>query len=87
MSTDLKQKVKCICSHYVSLKGMEKHLLTKKHTDRLISKKRTEPPPEKVREYNKNKDSYNCCSKCYRIKIPDLYFNTQTNICKACQQI
>jgi len=26
MAADLKQKVKCVCSHYISLKGMEKHL-------------------------------------------------------------
>ena len=87
MSTDIKQKVKCVCSQYISIEGMKRHLLTKKHTDRLISKKRTEPLPEKIQQYTDNKDSFNCCSKCYRIKIPELYFNLETNVCKACDEI
>jgi hypothetical protein len=49
MTTNLKQKVKCACSHYISLKGMEKHLETKYHKDRLISKKKTEVAAEKNR--------------------------------------
>jgi len=86
MATDLKQKVKCACSHYISLKGMEKHLETNYHKERLISKKKTEISAEKIEQYNEYKDEYNCCTKCYRIKIPDLYFNKNTNICKACEE-
>jgi len=52
MDTNFKQKVKCACSHYVSLKGMEKHLETYYYKDRLISKKKTEISKEKIEQYN-----------------------------------
>jgi len=79
MATDPKQKVKCACSHYISLKGMEKHLESNYHKDRLISKKKTEISAEKIEQYNQYKDEYNCCLKCYRTKIPD-YTLTKTLI-------
>lgn len=79
-----KEKIKCICSHYISQKGMEAHLKSKYHNDRITSKKRITPTPEKIELYNQNKDNYNCCSKCYRTKIPDLYFIKDLNICKCC---
>ena len=87
MATDLKQKVKCVCSHYISLKRMEKHQQSKYHNDRLVSKKKTQPTPEKVDLYEEHKSNYNCCSKCYKVKIPDIYFNKSTDICKACEEI
>ena len=80
MANDLKQKVKCSCSHYISLKSNY-------HINKVTSKKRTEPPSENVKLYEQFKNEFNCCSKCYRVKITDLYFDKVANICACCNEI
>jgi len=74
MEPNPKDKVKCICSQYISHCGMEKHLQSKSHNDRLIPKIIDGVSQHKLNKYNEHKDEYNCCNKCYRTKIPDIYF-------------
>jgi len=87
MEPNPRDKVKCICSQYISHRGMEKHLQSKSHNDRLIPKIIDGVSQHKLNKYNAYKDEYNCCNKCYRTKIPDIYFNTSTNTCKTCDEI
>jgi len=38
MEPNPRDKVKCICSQYISHRSVEKHLQSKSHNDRLIPK-------------------------------------------------
>jgi len=87
MDLNPKEKIICICSHYISRRGMDKHLESKSHKARLISKKKDGVSIYRLNKYNELKDEYNCCHKCYRTKIPDPYFNKSTNTCEACDEI
>jgi len=84
MELNPKDKIKCICSQYISHRGMEKHLQSKTHIDRITPKQTINI---KQNKYNTYKDEFNCCNKCLRTKIPDIYFNKTTNTCKARDEI
>jgi len=82
MELNPKEKIKCTCSQYISRGGMERHLLSKSHI--------TETTPKidnKLVKFNQHKDEFNCCHKCLRTKIADLYFNKSTNTCNACNEM
>jgi len=87
MEPNPRDEVKCICSQYISHRGMEKHLQSTSHNNRLIPKIIDGVSQHKLNKYNTYKDEYNCCHKCYRTKIPDIYFDYTTNTCKACDEI
>jgi len=84
MEPNPRDKIKCICSQYIGHRGMEKHLQTKSHIDRITPKQKDDI---KLNKYNTSKDEFNCCNKCLRTKIPDIYFNKSTSTCKACDEI
>jgi len=87
MELNPRDKVKCICSQYISNRGMEKHLESTSHKKLLIPKIIDGVSQYKLKKYNQHKDEYNCCYKCYRVKIPEIYFNISSNTCKACDEI
>jgi len=61
---------------------MERHLLSPSHI-----KATTPKVNNKLIKFNEHKDEFNCCHKCFRTKIADLYFNKSTNRCNACTEI
>ena len=80
-------KVKCRCGQLIYESSMQKHITSKSHIIKTTSQKRTSPTQAQVDNYNSHKDNYNCCSKCLRIKIQDIYFNKESRICKCCEEI
>jgi len=82
MELNPKEKIKCTCSQYISRRGMERHLLSKSHITATTPKVNN-----KLAKFNQYKDEYNCCHKCLRTIIADVYFNKSTNSCIACNEI
>ena len=80
-------KVKCRCGQLIYESSTQKHIVSKSHIIKTTSQKRTSPTQVQVDNYNSHKDNYNCCSKCLRIKIQDIYFNMESRICKCCEEI
>jgi len=60
---------------------MNKHLTSKTHRDLIERKYR------KLNNYNAMKDSFNCCSKCLKTNIDDLYFLKDRQMCSCCDDI
>jgi len=74
-------KVKCECRAYVTENNLNKRLTSKTHRDLIERKYR------KLNNYNAMKDSFNCCSKCLKTNIDDLYFLKDRQMCSCCDEI
>ena len=74
-------KVKCECRAYVTENNLNKRLTSKTHRDLIERKYR------KLNNYNAMKDSFNCCSKCLKTNIDDLYFLKDRQMCSCCDNI
>ena len=74
-------KVKCECGLYLNKDNMNKHLTSKTHRNVIERKCR------KLNNYNAMKDSYNCCSKCLKTNVDDLYFLKDRQMCSCCDEI
>jgi len=66
---------------------MDTNLLTKSHINATTPKTKDGISQHKLNKFNQYKDEFNFCHKCYRTKIPDLYFNNLTNICNALMKL
>jgi len=42
---------------------------------------------EKEKNYNENKDSCNCCKRCFACNIPQKYYNPDQRLCVCCVEI
>ena len=74
-------KVKCDCSLFVTENIMNKHINSKSHNIKVERKNR------KLNDYNKLKDSCNCCSICFATNIQEFYYLKDKQSCLCCDEI
>ena len=72
------EKVFCECGSQITRSSMRTHLAGDRHK-RAIDKKNNIKLERKIAIYEENKNDFNCCSVCYKIKIFDQYYIPKLN--------
>ena len=75
----------CECGETIFALSKERHEKSKAHIRRIHSE--DEKLEVKLLQYEANKDISNCCKRCLKISIPDMYFIPGINLCICCDEI
>ena len=78
-------KFTCECGETLCIRNRDSHYLTKIHNEKMKSLNCKNN--DKINVYTRNKDKVNCCSRCFKIGVPDCYFLIGVNLCLCCDEI
>ena len=78
-------KTICECGETIFTFSKERHLQSKTHIHKLHSI--DQKLENKIAIYQSNKDNINCCKRCFKVGVPDIYFIPLINLCICCDEI
>jgi len=72
----------CECGETIFKMSKERHEKSKAHLHKLHYE--DEKLEVKLQHYESNKDISNCCKRCLKVSVPDMYFIPVINLCICC---
>ena len=75
----------CECGETIFALSRERHLKSKSHIHKIHAEERK--LEIKMIQYQLNKNISNCCKRCFKVSIPDMYFIHDIELCKCCDEI